>query len=73
MTDDDKPPKPSGAKSPPDFLDGSMTRSQLVAVLEGIRFPQRSAAKPVEIDADVRDILPRRPAAPEHGRVPRLE
>jgi hypothetical protein len=37
----DEPPKPYAAQRiPPDFLDGSMIRSELVAVLEGIRFPR---------------------------------
>ena len=40
----DEPSKPYHTKeSPPDFLDGSMIRSELVAVLEGIRFPRCGA------------------------------
>jgi hypothetical protein len=43
-------------RAPPDFLDGSMTRAELVAALEGMRFPQRGS-RPIELDADVRDYL----------------
>ena len=55
----DEPPKPSynTQKTPPDFLDGSMTRSELVTALEEIRFPRRGGTKPIELDADVRDYL----------------
>jgi hypothetical protein len=41
----------------PDFLDGSMTRTELVAALEDMRFPRRGGSKSVEIDAAVRDYL----------------
>ena len=52
----DEPPKPYDIRTPPDFLDGSMTRSELVAVLEGIRFPRYGTRK-IELDAAVRDYL----------------
>jgi hypothetical protein len=44
-------------KIPPDFLDGSMTRSELVTALEEIHFSRRGGTKSVELDADVRDYL----------------
>ncbi len=54
----DEPPKPYTIhRTPPDFLDGSMTRSELVAALEDIRFPRHGGTRPVELDADVRDYL----------------
>jgi hypothetical protein len=54
----DEPRKPYVIqRTPPDFLDGSMTRSELAAALEEIRFPPRGGTRPVELDADVRDYL----------------
>jgi hypothetical protein len=54
----DESPKPYDIhRCLPDALDGSMTRSELVAVLEDIRFPRRGGTRPVELDADVRDYL----------------
>jgi hypothetical protein len=54
----DEPSKPYNTqKTPPDFLEGSMTRSELVIALKDIRFPRRGGTKPVEIDADVRDFF----------------
>jgi len=52
----DEPLNPYSERIPPDFLDGSMTRSELVAVLEGIRFP-RHGTKSIELDAAVHDYL----------------
>ena len=53
----DEPSKPYHTKeSPPDFLDGSMTRTDLITALEGIRFP-RYGTKSIELDAHVRDYL----------------
>jgi hypothetical protein len=46
----DEPPRPYAERIPPDYLDGTMTRSELVAVLEGMRFPPRGGSKPVELD-----------------------
>jgi hypothetical protein len=56
MTDESPTPY---ARIPPDFLDGSMTRSELVTVLKGICFSKRGASgsKSIEIDRDVRDYL----------------
>jgi hypothetical protein len=52
----DEPSKPyTTQKAPPDFLEGSMTRSELVAALEEIHFPRRGGTKSVELD--VRDYL----------------
>jgi hypothetical protein len=54
----DEPSKPYNTqKAPPDFLDGSMTRSELVTALEEIRFPPRGGTRSVELDADVRNYL----------------
>jgi len=54
----DEPSKPYNTqRAPPDFLDGSMTRSELVTALEEIRFPPRGGTRPLEIDADVRNYL----------------
>jgi hypothetical protein len=52
----DEPPPYADQRIPPDFLDGSMTRTDLIAVLEGIRFP-RYGTKSIELDAAVRDYL----------------
>jgi len=52
----DEPPPYAAHRIPPDFLDGSMTRTDLIAVLEGIRFP-RYGTKSIELDAHVRDYL----------------
>jgi hypothetical protein len=53
----DESPKPYDiTRISPDFLDGSMTRTDLIAVLEGIRFP-RYGTKSIELDAAVRDYL----------------
>jgi hypothetical protein len=54
----DESPRPyTTQKAPPDFLDGSMTRSELVTALEEIRFPQRGGTRSVELDAEVRNYL----------------
>jgi hypothetical protein len=54
----DEPSKPYATqKTPPNYLDGTMTRSELVTVLEEIRFSPRGGTKPLEIDADVRNYL----------------
>jgi hypothetical protein len=52
----DELPKPYTARIPPDFLDGGMTRTDLITVLEGIRFP-RYGTKSIELDQHVRDYL----------------
>jgi hypothetical protein len=44
-------------RAPPDFLDGTMTRSEIVTVLESMQFSRSGGSKPVELDADVRDYL----------------
>jgi hypothetical protein len=44
-------------KIPADYLDGEMKRSDLVEVLESMRFPPRGGTKPIELDAHVRDYL----------------
>jgi hypothetical protein len=54
----DEPPKPYAIhRTPPDFLDGSMTRSELITALKEIRFPRLSSTASVELDRDVRDYL----------------
>jgi hypothetical protein len=56
----DEPSKPYTVdRAAPDFLDGDMTRSEMVTVLEGISFAKRGASgtKPIEIDKDIRDYL----------------
>ncbi len=55
----DEPPKSPYVfqRTPPDWLDGTMTRRELVAALEEIRFPRGGGSKSIELDADVRDFL----------------
>jgi hypothetical protein len=57
MTNEPSKPYDFQRTPPPDYLDGTMTRSELVTALEDIRFPPHGGTKPIELDADVRDYL----------------